>query len=47
MGEKSVIIEETDSIGDVVDKSVFHGAGGITVLKAEIIAVMGIESYIY
>ena len=35
------IIEETDDIG----KSVFHGAGGITVLKAEIIAVMGIELY--
>ena len=46
VGEKS-IVEQTGDIGDVVgEELVYHGAGDITVLKAEIIAVMGIESYI-
>jgi len=46
VGEKS-IIEQTDDISDVVgEELVYHGAGDITVLKAEIIAVIGVERYI-
>lgn len=40
MGEKSTV-EDMDDIGYVVGKElVYHGAGNVTVLKAEIIAVM-------
>ena len=46
LGEKSTV-EELSDIGDVVgEELVYHGAGDVTVLKADIVAVMSIESYI-
>ena len=46
LGEKSTI-EQLGDIDDVIGKElVYHGAGDVTVLKADIIAVMSIENYV-
>ena len=33
-------------MGDIVDESTFDGSGGITVIQAEIVAVLRVETYI-
>ena len=44
LGERS-LLQDVEDIGYVVDESPFDGSGGITVMKAEIIAVIKIEAY--
>lgn len=45
LGNKAVITTVED-VGDVVDESTFDGSGGITVIEAEIVAVLKVETYI-
>jgi len=46
VGEKSTI-EPTDNISDVVDVSATQDkTGGLIVIKAEVVSVIGIDSYI-
>lgn len=45
LGNKAVITTVGD-VGDVVDESTFDGSGGITVIEAEIVAVLKVDTYI-
>ena len=46
LGDKAVVTTVGD-VGDVVvDESTFDGSGGITVVQAEIVAVLKVETYI-
>ena len=42
LGEKAVITTVGD-VGVVVDESTFNGSGGITVIQAEIVAVLKVD----
>ncbi len=44
LGEKATI-EEVDDIGEVVNEDVADGAGGVKMVKGEIVGVVGCDSY--